>query len=141
MRKSIQKPSEERSIPAHKRIWRFVSRHLVATISVIVLAALSTIFAYYRTHQGVWIANVTVLKSQTAPVTNDLSITLNDVKERPDPPALVVMATVVYNDLPEMKISNAQEGYIVSYPKQHGYRIELIKVNATSAKFSITKNP
>jgi hypothetical protein len=144
MKHAIQKPSDQLK-RAHKRVWQLVVKYrlpvLGATGVVAILVAVATV-AYFRTRQkAVWVGNVTVVKSQTYPVTDDLSITLTDLKERPDQSGFVVMATVIHTDLPEMEIRNASVGYIVTYPKEHGYNIELIKADAASAKFSITKNP
>lgn len=143
MKKAIQNPSEEPSKPAYKRIWQLAVKHRLAILGAIGIAAVAVaIFAYYRTHKkGIWIAAVTIKKSQTGPVTDELSITLTDVKERSDPPGFVVMATVSYTGLPDMKIRNASVGYVVTYPKEHGYTIELLKADSESAKFSITKDP
>ena len=142
MSTSNHKTSDERSVPAYDRVWRFVARHRVVVIGVMVLATLAAGLGYYSSRpKGVWVATITVLKTQTGRVTNDLSISLTNIKERSDPPGYTVMATVTYTGLPDMQISNASEGYIVTYPKEHGYRIELLKANSGSAKFSISKMP
>ena len=151
MKKAIQKPSDDLSKAAYRRVLSLVFQNpilsLVVTVVVVTaLVAAAVAYYHYRTHRigvpqkGVFIATMTVMKSQTGRVTDELSITLTDVKERSDPAGFVVMATVSYGDLPEMKISNAAEGYIVTYPKEHGYSIELLKANSVSAKFSISKN-
>ncbi|MEK6303419.1 MAG: hypothetical protein AABO41_22140 [Acidobacteriota bacterium] len=83
-----------------------------------------------------------LMKSETPiPVAENLSMTLIELAFQPKSATYSVTAKVVYKDLPEMQIRDAQEGYIVTYPKEHGYTIELLKADAVSAKFSITKNP
>jgi hypothetical protein len=144
VKKLVRKPTAEQSGPAHGMARRLISNPITIICGLIAVALLMIFayFAYYRTHQkAVWVENVTVMISQTYPVTDDLSITLTDVKERPDPPGFVVMATVSHKDLADMKIRNASIGSIVTYPKEHGYSIELLKADSASAQFSITKNP
>lgn len=84
---------------------------------------------------------VTVMKSQTMSVADDLNITLTDVVFEPNPPRYKVNAKVSYAGAPEMQIHDAKEGSIITYPKDHGYDIELLKADSVSAKFSIKKNP
>jgi hypothetical protein len=91
--------------------------------------------------QGGGTAEATLLKSQTVPVSHDLKITLTDISFEPNPPRYKVNARVVYDDQPEMQMRDATEGYTVTYPKEGGYMIELLKADSASAKFSIKKNP
>jgi|GEM_PF-4860768 len=84
---------------------------------------------------------VTILKSEEANFGRDLKITLMDPKFQPNPPRYIVTAKIHYDDLEEMQLRDAQEGAEVTYPKEHGYSIKVVKVDAVSAKLSITKNP
>lgn len=121
---------------------RIISRPITIICVIVVGLLLLVIVGYYRTHQGpVLLGTVTVTKSQPDGL-GELTITLTDVTFQPEPPAYAVTAKVSFNNgLPEMQIRKAKEGYIVTYPKEHGYRIELLKANSDSAKFSISKNP
>lgn len=90
---------------------------------------------------------VTLLKSgtdskfETASFGADLKLTLMDLKFHSDPPRYTVTAKVNYDDLADMQLREAEEGAEITYPKEHGYRIKVVKVDAVSAKFSIVKNP
>jgi hypothetical protein len=123
-------------------LWRLISNRITITTvwGLIVVSLLFTIACDRTPQKAVWLGDVTVMKSHPYPVTDDLSITLTDVTERADPPGFLVMATVSHKDLPDMKIRNASVGYTVTYPKEHGYRIELLEADLTSAKLKITKN-
>lgn len=141
MKKLFHKQSEEQNKLAHGMVRRIASKP-ITIICVIVVVLLLAIYGYYRTHQkAVLQGTVTVTKSQPGRV-GDLTITLTDVTFQSEPPTYSVTAKVLFdNGLPEMQIRKASEGYIVTYPKEHGYRIELLKADSVSAKFSIRKNP
>ena len=80
----------------------------------------------------------TVRLNETLTVGNDLKITLNTILLQAD--KYRVSATVLLRG--EMiKIINVEDGCVVTYPKEHGYRIALIKSETDSATFSIVKNP
>lgn len=80
----------------------------------------------------------TLRLNETVTVADELKITLNTIKLRAD--KYKVSATVFLGG--EMiKIINAEDGCEVTYPKEHGYRIALIKSEADSATFSIVKGP
>jgi hypothetical protein len=91
--------------------------------------------------QGGGTGEATLLKSQTVSVAPDLRITVTDITFEPNPPRYKINARVVYDDQPEMQMRDATEGYTVTYPKEGGYMIELLKADSASAKFSIKKNP
>jgi hypothetical protein len=87
------------------------------------------------------LAEVTIVKSQTVTVSDDLSITLTDITFEPNPPRYKISASVSYTAEPDMQIHDATEGYTVTYPKEHGYSIAVLKADSVSAKLSIKKNP
>jgi hypothetical protein len=91
--------------------------------------------------QAPWPAEVTIVKSQTLTVSSDLSITLTDVTFEPNPPRYKISASVSYKGEPDLEIHDAAEGYMVTYPKEHGYKITILKAESVSAKVSIAKNP
>lgn len=62
-------------------------------------------------------------------------------KTDPPPPKYVVTARVQYKDLPELQIRDAAVGAKVTYPKEHGFTIRVVKVDANSASFAFSKNP
>lgn len=70
-----------------------------------------------------------------------IKITLTDIKPEANNLKYRVWATVFVAGFPEMQIRNAQEGYVVKYPEEHGYTIELVTALSDAAKFSIGKNP
>ena len=80
----------------------------------------------------------TVQLNETLTVGNDLKITLNTIKRDAD--KYKVSATVFLGG-ETIRIINAEIGCEVRYPKEHGYRIALIKSKADSATFSIVKDP
>jgi hypothetical protein len=83
---------------------------------------------------------VTVLRSEPLKATEDLSIALTDLQFKDDPPGYTIKAKVMYKGFPEMQILDAVEGYKVTYPKENGYEIQLLKATSVSARFSIKKN-
>jgi hypothetical protein len=83
---------------------------------------------------------VTIMKSQSIKVSEDLSISVDELTFLPNPARYVVTATVLYRDEPVMRILKGEQGYQVRYPKDHGYTIEVLKADSVSAKFMITKN-
>lgn len=83
---------------------------------------------------------VRVMKSDPLSFDADLSITITDLKYNPNLKGYAVTATVKHEGLPEMYIKDAIEGYKVTYPKENGYDIQLLKADSISAKFSIRKN-
>jgi len=82
---------------------------------------------------------VTVMKSQPLSVSDDLNLTLTDIRFEPDGYRISGKATS--KKWPEMQISNAKEEAVITYPKEHGYDIKILKIDSVSAKVSITKNP
>lgn len=91
--------------------------------------------------QAAWPAEVTIVKSQTLTVSDDLNITLTEVTFEPNPPRYKISASGSYKGEPDLQIYDAAEGYTVTYPKEHGYSIAVLKADSVSAKLSIKKNP
>ena len=82
---------------------------------------------------------VTAIKARTLNVGN-LTIIVTELKFRPEPPGYLVDAKVSYYGS-ETLVRDAEEGAIITFPKEHGYDIKVVKADSVSAKFSIMKNP
>jgi len=83
---------------------------------------------------------ITVKLNETLSVGDDLRITLTEVL-RDESAKYRITAKVWLTNQPEMQIRKAEEGSTVTYPKEHGYTIKVLKIEPDSAKFSIAKNP
>ena len=108
------------------------------TATAIVVVLLGS-FLYYRSKKEK-VFEVTLAKSQTANVSDGLTITVTDLKRKEAPERYTVFIKVLYKDLPEMQLKDGEVGSIIKYPKEHGYTIEVLKTNSDFARFLIKKD-
>lgn len=79
---------------------------------------------------------IRVEKGNEIKFADDLKIKLTDVKLGSNPVGYRAYARVFYTGHPDMGINDARLGYIV---EDYEYRIELVKIDADSATFSVSK--
>ena len=84
---------------------------------------------------------VTANLNQTLDFGDALQITLTKIEREGNSLTPTVTASVSVKDSPALVIRKAEEGAAVTYPKEHGYTIRILKIEAESARFSIVKDP
>lgn len=71
---------------------------------------------------------------------NKLTISLIDTQFKSNPSRYIVNAAISSPDQPEMKIKNAEVGFIADYLQEKGFTIEIVSVDGFSAMFSVKRN-
>ena len=80
---------------------------------------------------------VSSMLGKTTDFGEDLKITVTGLLKKSNPERYVVNAKVQHRGLADMKIGAAEVGYVVTYPQEDGYQIEIVKADAQAATFSI----
>lgn len=154
---SSQQPPEKVECMARME-WQRISGPLAVCCAI--AAVILGVFSYYQSRQvDIWKAKSDGAKTEADGVPSlpsaarvrvkisettkwsDLSLSLTSINYRTDPPRYTVTARVICEGLQEMHIRNAEAGYTVLYPKENGYRIEVLAADSASATFSVTKYP
>ena len=137
MRREVKKRRSQRDKPIRRRVGVKIALATTAIIFGIVVVLLGS-FLYYRSKKEK-VFEVPLAKSQTANVSDGLTITVTDLKRKEAPERYTVFIKVLYKDSPEMQF-NGDVGAVVRYPKEQGYIIEVLKTNFDLARLSIRKD-